>query len=94
MRCRLILRKMSISTYLVDAFVRYAASSTAANTVLRSLFGGVLPLCGLKLYDNLGLGESNTLLAVIALVLVPIPWVIATREKKIRMSTRWQVKLD
>ena len=64
---------MAMQTYLVDAFVRYAASAMAANTVLRSLLGGLLPLCGLKMYNVLGLGWGNSLLGFIALALVPIP---------------------
>jgi fluoride ion exporter CrcB/FEX len=37
---------MPISTYLIDAFQLYAASALAANTVLRSLLGALLPLAG------------------------------------------------
>ena len=64
---------MALQVYLVDAFVRYAASATAANTVLRSLLGGLLPLCGLKMYKALGLGWGNSLVGFLALALVPVP---------------------
>jgi hypothetical protein len=37
---------MPISTYLIDAYQLYAASALAANTVLRSLTGALLPLAG------------------------------------------------
>jgi len=46
--------QMTIQTYLIDAFTIHAASAIAANTVLRSVFGALLPLSGLKLYDALG----------------------------------------
>ncbi|KAJ5278651.1 hypothetical protein N7478_004023 [Penicillium angulare] len=69
----MIITLMGIQTYLVDAFTQHAASAIAACTVLRSLAGGLLPLCGLKLYDKLGLGWGNTLLAFIALAMAPIP---------------------
>lgn len=52
---------MSINTYLVDTFHIYAASALAANTVLRSILGGVFPLFGLQMYDGLGLGKLPTL---------------------------------
>jgi hypothetical protein len=39
---------MALQMYLVDAFVIYAASAVAANTVVRSIAGAVLPLCGLS----------------------------------------------
>jgi MFS family permease len=69
----MILTLMAIQTYLVDAFTSRAASAIAACTVLRSLAGGLLPLCGLELYDKLGLGWGNSLLAFIALGMSPIP---------------------
>jgi hypothetical protein len=40
---------MPISTYLIDAYSLYAASALAANTVLRSLTGALLPLAGPKM---------------------------------------------
>jgi MFS family permease len=45
----LICTFMPISTYLVDTFLIYAASATAANTILRSLLGALLPLAGGKM---------------------------------------------
>jgi MFS family permease len=69
----MIVTLMGIQTYLVDAFTQHAASAIAACTVLRSLAGGLLPLCGLKLYDKLGLGWGNSLLAFLALAISPIP---------------------
>jgi MFS family permease len=67
---------MCVQTYLVDAFTAYAASVIAASTVLRSLLGALLPLCGLNLYIALGYGWGNSLLAFIALAMAPIPWLL------------------
>lgn len=60
----------SVSTYLVDAFPVYAASATAANTVLRSVGGALLPLAGPKMYEALDQGWGNTLLAGISLGMI------------------------
>ena len=81
---------MVIQTYLVDAFTPHAASVTAANTVLRSILGALLPLCGLQLYDALGLGWGNTLLGLIALVLAPVPWLLHRFGERIRNNPRFQ----
>lgn len=62
---------MPINTYLVNAFTTYAASATAANTVLRSLIGGLLPLCGGRMYKALGDGWGNSILAFIGLAFIP-----------------------
>ncbi|KAJ4421154.1 hypothetical protein N0V82_003918 [Gnomoniopsis sp. IMI 355080] len=66
---------MPAQLYLVDAFgPEAAASALAANTVLRSLFGALLPLAGPSMYDTLGLGWGNSLLAYIGLAFVPVPF--------------------
>lgn len=84
---------MPISTYLVDAYTLHAASALAANTVLRSLVGALLPLAGPTMYDALGLGWGNSLLAFIALAMCPIPVFFYKFGERIRMSPRFQLKL-
>lgn len=69
--------EISYNRYLVDAFTIFAASSLAANTVVRSVAGAVLPLAGLSMYDALGLGWGNSLLGFIALALAPLPFWIS-----------------
>ncbi|KAI8683389.1 MFS domain-containing protein [Fusarium keratoplasticum] len=77
---------MAVSMYLVDAYNLYAASALAANTVMRSIAGATLPLCALKMYDALGLGWGNSLLAFIAIALLPIPLLIGRYGEKLRTS--------
>jgi hypothetical protein len=82
---------MAMQTYLIDAFTTYAASAVAANTVLRSLFGGVLPLSGLRLYAALGFGWGNSLLGFISLAMIPIPGLFSIYGERIRNNPRWQI---
>ncbi|KAL8957667.1 MAG: hypothetical protein Q9183_005996 [Haloplaca sp. 2 TL-2023] len=84
---------MPVSTYLVDAFTLHAASALAANTILRSLLGALLPLAGRSMYNTLGLGWGNSLLAVIAVALCPIPVVFWRYGERIRKHPRFQVRL-
>ncbi|CAG7929554.1 unnamed protein product [Penicillium olsonii] len=84
---------MSASTYLVDSYLRYAASVTAANTALRSLIGALLPLAGPSMYEALGLGWGNSLLAFIALVMCSVPFLFWKYGAMIRTHPRFQVKL-
>ncbi|KAI9640355.1 hypothetical protein NHQ30_011100 [Ciborinia camelliae] len=81
---------MGISMYLVDAFTIYAASALAANTVFRSVMGAVLPLAGQKMYETLGLGWGNSLLAFIAIGLIPVPFALLRWGEYIR--TKYPVK--
>ncbi|KAH8669580.1 major facilitator superfamily domain-containing protein [Tricladium varicosporioides] len=67
---------MCTSTYLVDAFPVYAASALAANAVIRSIMGALLPLAGQKMYNTLGLGWGNSLLGFVAVVFFPVSWAL------------------
>ncbi|KAL8393238.1 hypothetical protein RB595_003144 [Gaeumannomyces hyphopodioides] len=81
---------MSMQLYLVDAFSMYAASALAANTVIRSIAGAVLPLVGIRMYNVLGLGWGNSLLGFIALIMVPGAFALLRYGEYLR--TRFQVK--
>ncbi|KAJ0168957.1 putative transporter [Colletotrichum tanaceti] len=71
--------------YLVDAFGSEAsASALAANTFLRSLFGAFLPLAGPPLYESLGLGWGNSLLAFLGLAFVPVPFLFYKYGERLR----------
>lgn len=63
-------------TYLVDAFSNYSASAVAASRTSLSIAGAFLPLAGPPLYRSLGLGLGNTVLGLIALVMIPIPMLL------------------
>ncbi|KAL3293918.1 multidrug resistant protein [Colletotrichum asianum] len=83
-----ILIFVPINAYLVDAFTEYAASATAASTVLRSLGGGLLPLCGGRMYQALGDGIGNTILAVIGVVVAPVAFLIYFKGEQLRKKTQ------
>ncbi|KAF2810286.1 MFS general substrate transporter [Mytilinidion resinicola] len=84
---------LTIQTYLVDAFTLHAASAMAANTVIRSIFGAILPLAGLSMYNKLGLGWGNSLLGFVALGLIPVPVIFKIYGERIRTNPRFQLKL-
>lgn len=75
---------MALQMYLIDAFTIYAASAIAANTVVRSIAGAVLPLAGLRMYERLGIGWGNSLLGFIALLLVPAAFLIIRYGEHLR----------
>lgn len=67
----------SLLLYLVESFTIFAASALAANGVVRNIGGGHLPLAGLTLYDDLGVGWGNSVLGFIQLGLVlPMTFVL------------------
>ncbi|UNI16205.1 hypothetical protein JDV02_002665 [Purpureocillium takamizusanense] len=83
---------MAISTYLVDAFGMFAASAVAASTVLRSLGGAALPLAGGKMFETLGLGWGSSLLAFIALAMIPVPVVFYRYGERVRAKNLFGVQ--
>ncbi|KAK6513479.1 hypothetical protein TWF281_005103 [Arthrobotrys megalospora] len=72
------------SNYLLNSYSIYAASAAAGNTVARSILGGVLPLVAPKMYSALSPAIAGTILAVLATVLIPIPWIFYKWGKQIR----------
>jgi len=60
--------------YLIDAYLIYAASVLAANSVLRSLFGAAFPLFTSYMYANLGIHWASSIPAFLALICVPFPF--------------------
>ncbi|EXJ76294.1 uncharacterized protein A1O5_00802 [Cladophialophora psammophila CBS 110553] len=84
---------LPIGIYLVDAFTVYAASATAATTVLRSILGALVPLAGARVYDVLGLGWGNTVLAGVSVALTPLIWVFIRYGEVLRNHPRFEVKL-
>ncbi|KAJ5157416.1 uncharacterized protein N7482_008516 [Penicillium canariense] len=75
------------SNYLTYSYGMYAASALAGNSVIRSVLGGVLPLAGGYMYASLGPNWSGTLLGLLELAIVPIPFVFYKYGHKIRMKS-------
>ncbi|CAG8956468.1 hypothetical protein HYFRA_00003853 [Hymenoscyphus fraxineus] len=84
---------LPVQMYLVDAFPIYAASANGACTIIRSICATLLPLSANPLYENLGYGWGNSVLAFIALGLVPIAFLVLRYSERIRTSPRFQPKL-
>lgn len=82
---------MPISSYLIDAFTIHSASAIAANTVVRSLVGALLPLAGPSMYEALGLGWGNSLLGFLALAMAPIPILFWKYGERLRTSKKFTV---
>lgn len=62
----------------------FAASAIAANTFMRSMFGGVFPLFATFMFNGMGIQWASTLLGCVAAVLVPMPVIFYLYGKRIR----------
>lgn len=79
--------------YLVDVYLMFANSAIAANTVMRSAVGGSFPLFAVQMYHKLGVNWASSLLAFLAIAMVPIPFLFYIFGKKIRSWSRYSPKL-
>ncbi|KAI0751858.1 MFS polyamine transporter [Daedaleopsis nitida] len=86
----MILNFQSIQTYIIDAFTLYAASALAGSTVLRSLAGFGFPLFAPSMYNALGYGKGDTILACVAIAIgMPAPFLLWRYGERIRNASRY-----
>ena len=85
----MVLVFLSIMNYLIDAYVIFAASVLAANSVLRSLFGAAFPLFTTQMYANLGIHWASSVPAFLALACVPFPFLFYKYGPAIRERCKY-----
>jgi len=73
--------------YLAYSYGIYAASAMAGNAVLRSFLGGTLPLAGPAMYKALGPNWAGTLLGLLQVVSIPIPFLFYKYGHRIRQKS-------
>ncbi|KAG6853492.1 hypothetical protein C0991_004038 [Blastosporella zonata] len=71
----MILIYVSANSYIIDSYSSYAASAMAAKTLMRSIVGAMVPLFVTQMFHGMGFQYAGLLLALIACVITPIPFV-------------------
>ncbi|EJF65293.1 MFS general substrate transporter [Dichomitus squalens LYAD-421 SS1] len=86
----MILNFQSIQIYIIDAFTLHAASAIAAVTFFRSVAACVFPLFAPAMYNALGYGKGNTILASAAIAIgAPSPILFWLYGERIRKASRY-----
>ncbi|KAJ7786188.1 major facilitator superfamily domain-containing protein [Mycena metata] len=80
---------LPLFNYIIDTYLFVAASALAATTVVRSIFGAVFPLFATQMYTALGPRWASSLLGFVALVMIPIPFVLKRFGPTIRAKSRY-----
>ncbi|GAA5867304.1 hypothetical protein JCM1840_005020 [Sporobolomyces johnsonii] len=83
----MVLVFLSMTSYLVDAYLMYAASALASNAVLRSIFGAIFPLFTSYLFSGLGTQWALSFIAFLSLALAPIPFIFYYYGARIRANS-------
>jgi MFS family permease len=75
--------------FLVDTYGMYAASATAANTFLRSIFASGLPLAARPMIRSIGIGPAMSILGAVAVLAVPVPFLFMKYGLTLRKMSRF-----
>ena len=67
---------ISAALYMLDVYGPLSgASAMAANGLLRYTMGAAFPLFTVQMYEKMGVQWATLLLALVCVVMVPIPWI-------------------
>jgi hypothetical protein len=80
--------------YLTDAYLMYAASALAANTVARSAAGAAAPLFTDYMFKAMGVGGGGSLIGGVAVLLAPIPFLFYRYGRAIRIKSKFAPTSD
>jgi len=75
------------SNYIAACYGIYAASALAGNAVVRSVIGGTLPLAGVMMYKAMTPQWAGTMLGLVQIILIPIPFVFYKYGDSIRSKS-------
>ncbi|KAB8293070.1 hypothetical protein EYC80_007430 [Monilinia laxa] len=75
------------TNYLAGSYGIYSASALAGNSMVRSIIGGTLPLAGPAMYGALQPQWAGTLLGLVQVLLIPIPFIFYKWGSKIRAKS-------
>ncbi|RCK57287.1 putative drug/proton antiporter YHK8 [Candida viswanathii] len=72
----------------------YAASAMATNSFTRSVMSCVFPLFGLQMYEGMGIQWATTLLALVSVLLIPIPFLFFKYGEHLRSKSPYAWSTD
>jgi hypothetical protein len=76
-------------TYTEDSYKTYSASALAGIGLIRNIAGAGFPLFGRQMYHRLGNQGATSLLAGLAVLMIPIPFVLGRYGERLRVKSKW-----
>ncbi|EHK98228.1 putative Uncharacterized transporter C36.03c [Glarea lozoyensis 74030] len=76
-------------TYTEDSYHTFSASALAGIGLIRNIAGAGFPLFGRQMYGRLGNQGASSLLAGLACLMVPIPFLLGRFGERLRGRSRW-----
>jgi len=81
----------SVFTYLVTVYRPIAASAMASNSAMRSTFAAAFPLFAGAMYHRLGTVGATALMASLATIMAPLPFIFYRIGARLRADSRFAV---
>ncbi|KAH8841033.1 hypothetical protein MCOR02_005693 [Pyricularia oryzae] len=85
----IILINMQGMNYIIDCYGPFSNSAISANTFMRSIFASGFPAFSTMLYSQISVARATSILAAIAIVLAPIPFLFYRYGSLVRSKSRW-----
>ncbi|KZV74466.1 MFS general substrate transporter [Peniophora sp. CONT] len=79
-------------TYLADCYGPYASSANAGQSLFRNIMGFAFPLFTTQMFNTLGYHWGNTLFACIAVLMIPVPFILYRFGPLIRSKSTFSQK--
>ncbi|KAI0080216.1 MFS general substrate transporter [Panus rudis PR-1116 ss-1] len=80
---------LAVFVYLADCYGPFASSALAGQSLSRNLMGTFFPLFTTQMYTGLTFKWANTLFALVAVVMIPIPYVLFFKGPVIRSRSKF-----
>ncbi|KAF6804021.1 MFS transporter [Colletotrichum sojae] len=80
--------------YIIDSYEMYAASALTFVSLIRYIVAGGVTIAGIPFYERMGTHYTLTIMACIAALLAPIPYVLYYYGPWIRSKSRFAVSVE
>ncbi|KAI1866426.1 hypothetical protein JX265_007727 [Neoarthrinium moseri] len=82
---------ISSMQYIGDAYHHSnVASASSANSLARYTFAAAFPFFCIQMYQKLGTGWATSILGFLALLQLPVPWVLSKYGKRLRALSKYE----
>lgn len=80
---------LSVFTYLADCYGPFASSALAGQSLFRNMMGMAFPLFCQQMFAKLTYHWANTIFAFIAVLMIPIPYILFFKGPQIRARSKF-----
>ncbi|PWN28775.1 MFS general substrate transporter [Jaminaea rosea] len=80
---------LAVYSYTGDAYQELGSSAIAGQGLMRNMFAAVTPLFATQMFNGMGVQWAGTLLAILALILAFLPFILFAKGETIRAKSKY-----